>query len=378
MTIEEREAAYNEARSRIFMDFEERERAKEKDASTSSSSQSIVSGSTSALGDDLDDSASSIAPESEWSAHSFTRDNKKDYRRNHRSLRKANSNGAASSRNSRAPSPMSFNYGAVYEPPPMGYGYDPSQIGQNHGAYNPPYMYPAYSQPPTQPMYPVYYPYPYPPPPHFDPNNPPPHEGMYPPPPPPPPGPYGQYMWPGQIPPMTSPSTSPNHSTTSQGPPPNGGQYQHGQFMPPNAPFTYPMPGYYTPQPNHPPIPPPPAPNGQYQYDYRGMHEGMIPPPPGPHQSQMDMTMYHRQAEHRGNSQPMPPQKVRNGQPHPRAAWSYGPGIGNGGMTVAPVNGDVGPRFGPMRRQPSNHSNTSSNNHRSTSNDEVSSIAVST
>ncbi len=39
MTIEEREAAYNEARSRIFMDFEEK--GKDKDMSASSSTLSL-------------------------------------------------------------------------------------------------------------------------------------------------------------------------------------------------------------------------------------------------------------------------------------------------------------------------------------------------
>src|ERR1700733_12177381 len=75
MTIEEREAAYNEARSRIFMDFPEKAKEREKDMSASSSTQSLVSGSASTSGgrrsgssDGLDDSGSTPATESEWSA----------------------------------------------------------------------------------------------------------------------------------------------------------------------------------------------------------------------------------------------------------------------------------------------------------------------
>ena len=74
MTIQEREAAYNEARSRIFMGFEEKEKAKEKDMSASSSSLSLNSASASSVnGDslgDLDGSVCSPTTESEWSGPS--------------------------------------------------------------------------------------------------------------------------------------------------------------------------------------------------------------------------------------------------------------------------------------------------------------------
>src|SRR5260221_3571801 len=65
MTIEEREAAYNEARSRIFMGFEENEKGKEMTSTLS------VSGSTSSTGrsymGDTDDVVNLPATESEWS-----------------------------------------------------------------------------------------------------------------------------------------------------------------------------------------------------------------------------------------------------------------------------------------------------------------------
>ena len=53
MTIEERQAAYDEARNRIFMNFEEKEKTKERDTSASSSTLSLVSGSGSGSGSGL-------------------------------------------------------------------------------------------------------------------------------------------------------------------------------------------------------------------------------------------------------------------------------------------------------------------------------------
>ncbi|KAE9399567.1 hypothetical protein BT96DRAFT_688224 [Gymnopus androsaceus JB14] len=120
MTMEEREAAYNEARSRIFMGFDEK-KEKDKDMSASSSSLSLASSSAggSSLGD-AEDSPPSLATESERSGPSF---NRKDSRKPNpsvkssgpRSLRPSaqpftsNPNGSGSSRNSPAPSP-SFTY----------------------------------------------------------------------------------------------------------------------------------------------------------------------------------------------------------------------------------------------------------------------------
>ncbi|KAH9919949.1 hypothetical protein B0H21DRAFT_886642 [Amylocystis lapponica] len=180
MTLEQREAAYNEARSRIFMDFEEKEKEKEKDMSANSSTFSLVSGSGSTSGGrgssvgDLDDSGSSAPTESEWSGPVAR--TQRDGRRggsagsSSRSLRSSGASyeatGSGSSRDSRATSP-SFTYASLYEPPPA---IDPSQ-------YFPPppppgymahYMYPPYppghgqmhGQPYLAP-YPYYPPYGY-------------------------------------------------------------------------------------------------------------------------------------------------------------------------------------------------------------------------
>ncbi|KAG9313011.1 transmembrane amino acid transporter protein-domain-containing protein [Chiua virens] len=174
-TIAEREAAYNEARSRIFMNFDEKERGKEKDISASSSTVSLTSGSvtsaceTSSTGD-MDDSVSSPTTESEWSGP-VVRD-KKDGRRSNgsssRSLRSTGPsfNGSTSSRDSRAPSPSSFKYPTLYEPSPAAVPCDVSQAPAPPLGYGNPYMYP-YPQPaPTAPNFipPYhYYPaYPYP------------------------------------------------------------------------------------------------------------------------------------------------------------------------------------------------------------------------
>ncbi|KAF8216930.1 hypothetical protein K438DRAFT_1658440, partial [Mycena galopus ATCC 62051] len=121
-TIEERTAAYNEARSRIFIDFEEKE---QKDTiSSASSSASLVSGSSTSASDD----PGSPATESEWSGPSAAK-KQPPHRANStsssRSLRSSapafmsSNNSSSSSRNSRAPSPA-FKYPSLYEPPPAG------------------------------------------------------------------------------------------------------------------------------------------------------------------------------------------------------------------------------------------------------------------
>ena len=118
LTIEEREAAYNEARSRIFMDFEEKD--KNKDASANSSTFSLASGSGSASrsAGEPDDSASSAATESEWSGP--VNREKREGRRggsagsSNRSHRSYHASGSNSSRHSRAASPSS--YATLFDP----------------------------------------------------------------------------------------------------------------------------------------------------------------------------------------------------------------------------------------------------------------------
>ncbi|KAG6897427.1 hypothetical protein C0992_001588 [Termitomyces sp. T32_za158] len=221
MTIEEREAAYNEARSRIFMGFEEKE--KEKDMSASSSSISLASGSTSGGGGssvsgDLDEPVSSPATESEYSAPS----REKRVGRNgsasssSRSLRSGHYNSnQGSSRNSRASSPSPFTYANIYEPNQTTF-YDHPPAGYNNSShYMYPYPAPGMPSPPYYGAYPYYqysYPTPPPPPPHntSDPSTPssgdPYGSGM-----------YHQYAW---TPPPPHPMQSP--------PPP--------QMPPPGAP----------------------------------------------------------------------------------------------------------------------------------------------
>ncbi|KAI6164636.1 hypothetical protein EDD17DRAFT_1561657 [Pisolithus thermaeus] len=171
MTIAEREAAYNEARSRIFMDFQEKEKVKEKDLSASSSSASLTSGSvTSSVGEtsstgDLDDSISSPATESEWSGPAV-RDRKDGRRSNGSSSRSMRSSaptyGSNGSRESRPPSPPSFRYPSLYEPSPAAAPYDQSHHPMHASAYNNSYTY-GYPQPgPPQGCVPYYAPCPYP------------------------------------------------------------------------------------------------------------------------------------------------------------------------------------------------------------------------
>ncbi|KAF9461216.1 hypothetical protein BDZ94DRAFT_1221785 [Collybia nuda] len=413
MTIEEREAAYNEARSRIFMGFEEKE--KEKDMSASSSSLSLVSLSLSTSGrggsssaDEPDDSASSPATESEWSGPSgiHTRD-KKDGRHmtsssSSRSLRPSapafNSNG--SSRNSRAPSP-SFTYATIYEPPP-GPTYDPSQHPPHPGYTAPHYLYPysPHGQPqnPYLPPYPYYTPYgPYPPPPPqqsvSDPSTPA-NAEMYP---PPPHVGYAQaYGWshpqhaPLQSPPQmpqhhsqlsSQPPHHPNHAVIPS-PPVHNPQYQ--PYVPPSQPYPYPTPGYYTPTPAQHMESGSPHVNAQSVYDVPRSTNGVMG-----HQNNGygTHTMSRNGGINNSNSNGRTP--IRNGVVNggnktrgppltqARSAWSYGPGIGMGGFVTpgGPISGEaIGPRLSSTRRHPSN---SGSANSRSSNCDDVSSTASS-
>ena len=393
MTIEEREAAYNEARSRIFMDFEEKEKAKEKDMSANSSTFSQVSGSasTSAGRDsgsvgDIEDSLSSAATESEWSGP-VTR-NEKPRRSgsvntsagSSRSLRSFNNGG--SSRNSRAASP-SFSYASLYEPPPASYD-QPQYIGHPPMGYNHGYMYPPYPLPHGQPMgqgamphYPYYQPYQYHQQhPHSDPTSPSMGEPMF----HPQPHPHSQsqqqlpyppqYMWPpGHHPPPPQPPQhtqsappQPVHSSgTPSMPPPQGSGYPP-QFIPPSSQYGhYPTPFYpqhhQAPPSTHPSHPPQPMNSGLYHPDNSGQGHGSVIASPNP---SVDS---HNGRRGHNNS--------RRNAPKVRTAWSYGPGPG--GFQHHNDNVDVvGPRLTPSRRTSGNSSAGSR-----TPGDEASSTAVS-
>ncbi|TFY79173.1 hypothetical protein EWM64_g4837 [Hericium alpestre] len=258
LTMEEREAAYQEARSRIFLGFEDKQ--KENDMSASSSTFSLVSGSNSTSGGgsssagDLDDSISTAATESEWSgpAHRDKRDGRRNgsgansARSSSRSLRSMH---ASSSRNSRAASP-SFTYASIHDPP-QSLGYDASQPGQGFPGYpmqpyGYPYPPPGQAQPQSYMQHYYYPPYSYPPPQHSDPGSPT-HEGLFVP-------PHAQhpqqmsymphYAWPA------APGI-PQGASHSAGPSPApGAAYSQYASAPPFAP--YPM-GYYPgPQPLNP------------------------------------------------------------------------------------------------------------------------------
>lgn len=173
LTIEEREAAYNQARSRIFMGFDENASAtsnassggKDRDMSASSSSLSLASrtsgsasaGGSSVFGDFGDESSTNA---SEWSGsvggQSHSQSGHSQNSQQHRSGRRgaaaslrshASAFHASGSSGSRAPSP---GYGTMHDMPPQ--GYDPA-LGHAHGAhagYMPPpqYYYPPYPVPP--------------------------------------------------------------------------------------------------------------------------------------------------------------------------------------------------------------------------------------
>lgn len=424
MTIEERAAAYKEARSRIFNDFGgEPEKPKESQMSASSSSLSVnsTSASTSANGDnssvgEVDGSVSSPTTESEWSVPSGpVHKERKDYRRGNASTssssRSVRSGGASygsnnSSRNSRASSP-SFTYASLYEPPPAGQLYDPNQPAN---AYQGTQYYHPFTPPPQPPNgmympYPYYAPYPYQAP-APDPHQTAPDASSpqhYPP--PPPPVNYGApYMW---QPPVPAPSaaqslpTTPHHghpppAHSMSPPPPPTHQYTY-------PPYGYPMPGYYPPppppgQPMSPPSQGPPGMPGP-MYEAPRAPNGPPPQPAGGHTSAPPYhSPYNQNGRNNVGNGAAPQQNTprssqrsqtltgngnngnkRNPPASGRNPWSYPSGISPGGynspssMTSSDA---VGPRLNSSRRQ-SNNSSSSSYSRASSINDDVSSIAVS-
>ncbi|KAH6915907.1 hypothetical protein BKA70DRAFT_472991 [Coprinopsis sp. MPI-PUGE-AT-0042] len=352
MSIQEREAAYNEARSRIFMGFEEKEKekAKEKDMSASASSLSLTyPPASNASGDslgDLDGSITSPVTDSEWSDPSgqHSRDRKDHNRRGNasassstRSMRSGyhGDHSNPSSRNSRAPSP-SFKYAPLYEPAPSQQLYDPNQPpNQTNAPYGTQYYH--LFAPAPQGYAPPYNAGWYPPPGYPTPHNP--HH-----PPPDPSRPIEHYpspqmgyphMWhpPNQPPPIqTSPLGQPGpmqhhqtHAHPAASPPPQPpAQYPYGQppgQYPYGAPagFGRPTPGYYPPTPpqGQPPMAQPSHPSAQmaipgHLYDGSPAPHHGPPQPPGPQPN-----------SGHGN-------KGRNNAAIARNPWSYGPGIGNG------------------------------------------------
>ncbi|KAK2463583.1 hypothetical protein APHAL10511_004334 [Amanita phalloides] len=386
-TIEEREAAYKVARSRIFMGFEEKEKGNLNASSSSLSLTSSSAGAGSSIGD-LDES-SSPATESEWSTSNM-RENKKDLRRGSGASSSRNGrpnfNGSTGVRDSGASSP-SFKYASIYDSPSATY-YDP------HGPYpeplNPGYhppQYPAPYPPPGHPPHvPLTHPYPYyqqyntyPPllqPQHHPIDGMPPINGdMY----ANPMGPGNNFSW--QIPNQPQPPPHMQHPQLHSQPHSSPNLMMNAPPLMPYSlpPYPYPMPGYYPPPPGQmaKPYPnPPPMP----MYDMSRPPNGAVGPPitgrPGVNSS----------PNNNGRNLRGPPAPSMNGTSKGRSAptapmrsgWSFGPGVGMGGYVAPPhSSGDVvGPRLSSSRRQSGNGS-SSGYSRTSSINDDVSSTASS-
>ncbi len=395
LTLEQREAAYNEARSRIFMDFEEKADEKENDMSASSSTFSLVSGSASTSGGgsssagDIEDSISTVPTESEFSGP-VARDSKGE-RRNGSGSNSAGSSRSmphkhpTTSRNSRAPSP-SVSYASIYEAAPVTAPYDASQVPPMQ-PYAQQFIYP-YSPPPPPGQGPgqgfmgpiSYYQYSYPQPPqvlpsqHHGPSSDPSGSGadpqssglFIPPPHHPQQVVYMPYPW---VPNPPTGAHSASHPGTPSLPPAHSSQYpfapmsasQYGGY---NVPPTYfssmgpmqPPPQGQQPlqQPTHPGIAPLPQ---SHDLGIRVM------PPTTMNNVHLDL-----RGRKRGNSR-------TNGGPlscGPTFGYPGGPLCGSG--TTSPIeNGasPVGPRLNSMMRRTSGTSNGSR-----TPGDEASSVTV--
>ena len=405
LTIEEREAAYNEARSRIFMDFEEKEKDKEKNLSASSSSVSLVSGSASTSGGgssitgDIDEPASSPATESEHSVP-LSRDKKGS---RHPSRNTSSSHSLRSSappfngnpHNSEGSSP-SFAYANIYDPSEH-QAYDPSRQSP-HSGYPPQYFYPyPPSGPPNSyygghPYYPPYNPYQmHHPSPHSasDPSTPSSGDSYVPP-------PYGTYHphygWSQpslQSPPhIQQPPPLQPHNTNHPGIPPLPPLHNaHYPLYPPPAPshaYTYPLP-YYPPPEQH--TEPPATHPSSNMFDVSGMNNGNMM---GNHLNASATPTMTRSGIPSLSSNDPPHNSHHDdfvgkgrvapfGVNHSHSAWNYGPRVNQGGYSslTSPGSGadTVGPRFNTSRRQPG--SGNPSSAYTRSSNDEASSTAVS-
>ena len=404
LTLEERSAAYNEARSRIFLDFEKKTKEKDNDMSASSSTFSLVSGSASTSGGgsssagDMDDSISTAPTESEFSGP-VARDNKNE-RRNGSGANSAGSSRAtmlppkhpSSSRGSRASSP-SLTYASIYDP------------GSN------PVPYDAGQAVPMQRPYPQHLVYHYPPPSQEQG----PGQGFV----QPQPIPYYSYGYPQ--PPPLPPLLPPHHASTSEPPGPTADPQASGIFLPPAHHPQQMM--YMAPQyswaPNSPPVPssgglsgthslPHPHPS-QYSFappstpQYGGYNIPPFYPPMGPMHTPAQGQQPLPQPTHPVGMSPMlqgndlgirvmPPITMNNDHVDPRGrkrgnsrngsgSFSHGPmfgcSFGVSGMTggSSPIENNtniVGPRLNNSMRRTSGTSNGSR-----TPGDEASSVAVS-
>jgi hypothetical protein len=392
--------AYNEARSRIFLDFE-KTKEKDNDMSASSSTFSLVSGSASTSGGgsssagDMDDSISTAPTESEFSGP-VARDNKSE-RRNGSGANSAGSSRAmlphkhpSSSRGSRASSP-SLTYASIYDPGSNAVPYDASQA------------------PPMQRPYPQQLIYHYPQPPQEQG----PGQGFV------QPIPYYSYGYPQ--PPQLPPQLPPHHASSSELPGPTADPQASGHFLPPAhhpQQMMYMAPPYSW-APNSAPVPPSAALSGtpslphphpsQYSFappstpQYGGYNIPPFYPPMGPMHTPAQGQQPLPQPTHPVGMSPllqgndlgirvMPPITMNNDHVDPRGrkrgnsrngsgSFSHGPmfgcsfgvsGVTGGSSPIENNTNIVGPRFNNSMRRTSGTSNGSR-----TPGDEASSVAVS-
>ncbi|KAI0299309.1 hypothetical protein BC826DRAFT_996547, partial [Russula brevipes] len=395
LTMEEREAAYNEARSRIFLDFEKKAKEKDNDMSASSSTFSLVSGSasTSAGGSssagDIDDSISTAPTESELSGP-VARDIKGE-RRNGSAANSAGSSRSmlppkhpSSTRGSRAPSP-SFTYASIYDPVSNAAPYDTNQAPPMQQPYAQQFIYPYSSWPGLHAAH-AYYPYGYPQPPplppppqqqhrasNTDPSGPSvdpqtpglfvphpqhPQQMMY----------MGPYSWTPNSAPV-APSTS--HSGTPSLPHPHPSQYP---FVPGSAPQYggYNVPAYFPPMgPMHTPA------QGQQPLPQSTHPVGMSPLPQGNDLGIRVMPPITMNNDHidprgrkRGNS------RNGGGSFSHGSVFGYPFGVSGGTVATSPIENNASP-FGPRLNSSMRRTSGTSNGSR-TPGDEASSVASST
>lgn len=408
LTMSERQAQYEEARSRIFKDLEDKEKEKAQDMSASSSTLSLLSvgsssgggggGRSSSVGESLDDPGS---VDRDWVPAGPN--DKNDV------ARRTSSATSGSSRSLRSTAPPfnghghspGFIYPTLYEPTPntsapsTSYDSSPSPGSSSHASYQPT-LYPVYQYGAPAYLAPfpyAYYPYPHPPPPHHAPasdssatSNDSPTSSpadVY----PPPVAFVNPYMWGAPAPPLPPHHQGhppPVHNQSQPSLSPQGHtDFGHPQYPPAPMhayPYPAPVPGYMQQVPPsmqsqqqqlQPPQPQPqPQPQSQAQ-----SHQHPYPHPPNRSQSLGPLRDGHRVnvgMDHLNGSSSQPQlyhpstyegpaanggsTLTRNGgggvagpkRIPTRSVWSYGPGVGGSPMGMA--GEAMGPRMTTARR----------------------------
>ncbi|KAF8513418.1 hypothetical protein BU17DRAFT_68792 [Hysterangium stoloniferum] len=386
LSMSERQAQYDEARSRIFKDLEEKEKQKAQDMSASSSTLSLLSmgsssgggvsgGGSSSVGESIDDAGS---VDRDWIPPN--KENKID------GSRRASSAASGSSRGLRSTAPTftghgqstGFMYPTLYDPNNP----NPTTTSTSSTTANPPYhqtLYPVYQfgAPAYLAPYPyAYYPYPQPSSSH-DPNTAvnespsSPADGY-------PPMPFMNqpYVW-----------GVPQHQQGMPPPPthPVQGHPEYGQmsYPPPmHHPYPYsgPIPGYIQPLHTH-PQPSSQHPHQAPQQPQQSQHKPQPQPQPQPQPHSHQIThqphpypvhaqtltiiqngyrsnpaMNHNQFNTHTNGN-QPAWTPRSGDQNQlkkapmRPNWSFGPGVGGGGSGPPSISSEtIGPRMGCNRR----------------------------